>query len=326
MPKLIFVYPDGHEQPVDAPNGISVMEIAHKFSVPLEGAMYLFNIDAPTSEADIKYSLTHFGPAVISLDWEDKNFGPDQSTYRDTSATSTDLNHEVCIIGWNDTFEPCRFPAGNRPAAPGAWIVRNSWSRYWGNAGYFYLSYDSKVFDGTVFQGGPRTGRRIYQYDPLGWINSIGLGSDSACCANIFQARGDDLITSVSFYAGAVNTSYVLDLRTGVSGDPATGVSATPPGLPPQMGTLLAPGYHIIPLDRPVPVARGSRFAVLLRLTTPGYAYPIPVQEQEPGYSDSAIAEHGRSFISADGGTWQDLSPDCQGTAVCLKALADQAH
>jgi C1A family cysteine protease len=304
----------------DLPNG------KERTSVPLEGAMYLFNIDAPTSEADIKYSLTHFGPAVISLDWEDKNFGPDQSTYRDTSATSTDLNHEVCIIGWNDTFEPCRFPAGNRPAAPGAWIVRNSWSRYWGNAGYFYLSYDSKVFDGTVFQGGPRTGRRIYQYDPLGWINSIGLGSDSACCANIFQARGDDLITSVSFYAGAVNTSYVLDLRTGVSGDPATGVSATPPGLPPQMGTLLAPGYHIIPLDRPVPVARGSRFAVLLRLTTPGYAYPIPVQEQEPGYSDSAIAEHGRSFISADGGTWQDLSPDCQGTAVCLKALADQAH
>lgn len=38
MPKLIFTYPDGHEQTVDAPNGISVMEIAHKFSVPLEGA------------------------------------------------------------------------------------------------------------------------------------------------------------------------------------------------------------------------------------------------------------------------------------------------
>lgn len=38
MPKMTFVYPDGHEQEVDAPNGISVMEIAHKHSVPLEGA------------------------------------------------------------------------------------------------------------------------------------------------------------------------------------------------------------------------------------------------------------------------------------------------
>ncbi len=38
MPKLIFAYPDGHEQAVDAPNGISVMEIAHQHSVPLEGA------------------------------------------------------------------------------------------------------------------------------------------------------------------------------------------------------------------------------------------------------------------------------------------------
>lgn len=38
MPKMTFVYPDGHEQVVDAPNGISVLEIAHKHGVPLEGA------------------------------------------------------------------------------------------------------------------------------------------------------------------------------------------------------------------------------------------------------------------------------------------------
>lgn len=38
MPKLTFIYPDGHEQTVDAPSGISVMETAHKFGVPLEGA------------------------------------------------------------------------------------------------------------------------------------------------------------------------------------------------------------------------------------------------------------------------------------------------
>lgn len=34
--------------------------------------------------------------------------------------------------------------------------------------------------------------------------------------------------------------------------------------------------------------------------------------------------EHGRSFISADGATWQDLSPDCQGAVVCLKAFAEK--
>src|SRR5579884_3911360 len=38
MPKMTFVYPDGKELNVDAPNGVSVLEIAHKNKVPLEGA------------------------------------------------------------------------------------------------------------------------------------------------------------------------------------------------------------------------------------------------------------------------------------------------
>jgi 2Fe-2S ferredoxin len=35
---MTFVFPDGHEKQIDAPNGISVMEVAHRNGVPLEGA------------------------------------------------------------------------------------------------------------------------------------------------------------------------------------------------------------------------------------------------------------------------------------------------
>jgi len=38
MPKITFVYADGKEQTVEVANGISVLEAAHKYSVPLEGA------------------------------------------------------------------------------------------------------------------------------------------------------------------------------------------------------------------------------------------------------------------------------------------------
>ena len=38
MPKMTFIFADGHEKEVDAPNGISVLEIAHKNEIPLEGA------------------------------------------------------------------------------------------------------------------------------------------------------------------------------------------------------------------------------------------------------------------------------------------------
>lgn len=38
MPNIIFVMPDGTEKHVNAPNGISLLEVAHKNEVPLEGA------------------------------------------------------------------------------------------------------------------------------------------------------------------------------------------------------------------------------------------------------------------------------------------------
>jgi 2Fe-2S ferredoxin len=38
MPKLTFIEKDGNRKEVDAPSGLSVMEIAHKFDVDIEGA------------------------------------------------------------------------------------------------------------------------------------------------------------------------------------------------------------------------------------------------------------------------------------------------
>lgn len=38
MAQITFTYADGTQKTVDAPNGISLLEVAHKHSVPLEGA------------------------------------------------------------------------------------------------------------------------------------------------------------------------------------------------------------------------------------------------------------------------------------------------
>ena len=38
MPKITFILNDGSEKTVDAPNGISLLEVAHKNGVALEGA------------------------------------------------------------------------------------------------------------------------------------------------------------------------------------------------------------------------------------------------------------------------------------------------
>jgi len=38
MPKITFLYPEGKELTVEVSNGISILEAAHKYAVPLEGA------------------------------------------------------------------------------------------------------------------------------------------------------------------------------------------------------------------------------------------------------------------------------------------------
>jgi 2Fe-2S ferredoxin len=79
MPKVIFKYSDGKTQEVDAPVGISVLEVAHKNEIPLEGACegslacstchviveqaFFDKLEEPTEDEedmlDLAFGLTH---------------------------------------------------------------------------------------------------------------------------------------------------------------------------------------------------------------------------------------------------------------------------
>lgn len=63
----------------------------------------------------------------------------------------------------------------------------------------------------------------------------------------------------------------------------------------------------------------------MVKLTTPGFNWPVPLEGPITGYSSQATADPGQSYISYDGssGSWQDITtiswcPECN---VCLKAL-----
>ena len=59
MPKMTFIQPDGTAKEVDAPDGLSVMEIAHKNDIDLEGAC----------EGSLACSTCH---VVVGDQWFDK--------------------------------------------------------------------------------------------------------------------------------------------------------------------------------------------------------------------------------------------------------------
>lgn len=59
MFKMTFVHPDGREQVCDAPEGLSVLEVAHRNLIDLEGAC----------EGSMACSTCH---VIVDKDWFDK--------------------------------------------------------------------------------------------------------------------------------------------------------------------------------------------------------------------------------------------------------------
>jgi len=289
--------------------------------------------------ADVKSALMTYGALSVGIAVDDymyfekdvvdgipgTTYNPATRAYRDVTSAITDTNHAVDIVGWDDNYPASNFHTGGRPSANGAWIVRNSWGTEWGDSGYFYMSYDSHIFDGVAYVNSEKIYDRIYQYDPLGWLRSIGFSSTTASFANVFTAKDDDRITAISLYTTDANTSYAIRVLTDVGADPSTGTLAS--GFP-QSGRFDAPGYRMVDLDHPVSVTRGQKFAIVVTVTNPTSETPIPIEWPDWDMrSDTATANPGESFVSRDGETWTDLvtvtSPiDCTQTNVCLKAFA----
>jgi len=59
-----------------------------------------------------------------------------------TPSSSYQVNHAISIVGWDDNFSKENFPASCKPVNNGAYLALNSWGENWGNAGYFWISYE----------------------------------------------------------------------------------------------------------------------------------------------------------------------------------------
>ena len=59
----------------------------------------------------------------------------------------------------------------------------------------------------------------------------------------------------------------------------------------------------------------------MVKLTTPGYRYPVAIEYPLAGFSSKASAHSGESYVSSTGTLWTDISTVYTNTNVCLKAL-----
>ena len=266
--------------------------------------------------AAVKWAVMQYGAVDASMAYEASGYNAATSSY---NSRSTDVDHHVCVVGWDDGYPAGRFL--RRPPGPGAFLVKNSWGRSYGQGGYFWVSYHDRSFGTTfaVFNGseGARNHDAIYQHDALGWSRSIGFGSTTGWFAARYTSGGDGSVTAASFYTPGPGATYEARVA------PTLGEIASAPVA--GSGTIAVGGYHTVALTAPVAVTTGADFVVAVRLTTPGSTTPVPVEHPTRLLSPRAAA--GRSFVSRDGVAWKDLRTRAGFGAsdVCLKAFVDSA-
>ncbi len=267
----------------------------------------------------IKSCVQTYGPVAADMYWSPNTYTA--STASIYNSVDHDNNHMVSIIGWDDNYSRTNFKQSNgAPAGDGAFLFKNSWGTDWGVNGYGWISYYdvslskfSSVYT-SVLASNSYT--HVYQYDPLGWSGSIGYGSNTGYLGAIYTAQATEQIQAVSFYNSMSNSSCQAAIYLNPTTVP---VSGTAYGV--TNGTLAYPGYHTITLSSPVTITAGSKFGVVVKLTTPGDNYPIPMERCIPGYTSKATASAGQTFISGNGTSWTDLTSYYPNASVCLKAF-----
>ena len=126
-------------------------EEAFSSAIPYRGSTtHTINISNDTGIAQLKTLLQNGYNAVISItcydEFQENNLGPDY--VYDTGDTSTAHYtpglHAVCVVGFDDSK-----PTND---GTGAFKIVNSWGTYWGDNGYFWMSY-AAIKDGNMCQG-----------------------------------------------------------------------------------------------------------------------------------------------------------------------------
>jgi C1A family cysteine protease len=224
-------------------------------------------------------------------------------------ATCADPNHMVSIIGWDDSVPHFETPG------TGAWLVKNSWGTAWGNSGYFWLAYNSSCMTEIAYLEYKYydPNEKLYYWDEAGMVDDHGYENPSAWMANIFTSTQDGSLTHVDFWTTSNNAQY--EIYVYLDGDISNGLENLATS---QSGACQEVGYYSIPLASPVSLTNGQPFTIAVKMTTPGYNDPIPVEEVTGGFVEPPLQGEVSYIRHGDTDAWDDLAS--QGFNACLRA------
>lgn len=288
-----------------------------------------YNVDdIPYLRLKVKEKIKDNGAVIASIYADDTLTSGDNSetgfyNYENNAYFCNDIsqneNHQVLIVGWDDTFSKSKF--NNTPEGDGAYIVLNSYGTNFGDEGYFYVSYYDSFIESHIisidevkeYSEEPKDYDYLYQYDELGWSGSIKANSEMIYAANVFENKNNDntkneYLSEVGLYLHAtegveiyVNTEDE-DLTKGILVASYTGENA------------LEPGYHTIKIS-PLKLT-GEKFSVKVKYINQENAWlPLEINLKDSNvatniddsYYNKAKSNPNESYVSGSGTSWIDL-------------------
>ena len=230
--------------------------------------VYLYNYSMTNlagSVATIKQAILDHGAVACGINMIAQYYNPVNYSYNCQTAGG---NHAIAIVGWDDSYSKDNF--NMKPAADGAWIVKNSYGPEFGDQGYFYVSYEDRTLTEFIAFEAVTAAEQFdnnYQYD--GTANPAYSYNKGEWYANVFEAKGangfNEELKAVGVYTLTTNCNYEVEVYTGLTdaGKPTSGTKVYDV---PVTGTLTDAGYQTIALPSAVSLTAGESFAVLVRL------------------------------------------------------------
>ena len=205
-------------------------QMAYQTTAYLENAAF-----SSYSVNNIKSLISEYGSVSMSFGMYDTYYNP--YTYAYSYPGSAGVNHAVTLIGWDDNYSRENFNSASNVTSNGAWIARNSWGDDWGEAGYFYISYENKCNYNIVAAEATTSPkyRNNYFYDGSSALSKLKLypsgSSGISSIANVFQAKAGngngEALGEVVLATYTDGGSYSIQIYTNLK-DKSNPVSGTP--------------------------------------------------------------------------------------------------
>ncbi|MCH3944215.1 MAG: chitobiase/beta-hexosaminidase C-terminal domain-containing protein [Atopobiaceae bacterium] len=217
--------------------------------------------------------------------------------------------HEVALVGWDDNIPKEYFSVtidGNTytPADNGGFIVKNQWGTGLGDAGYYYVSYDTAGLDtnnSVVCLESSDDYDTLYEHAPCGseYYFNFGVPTGYERCS--YTAESSETLRAVSFWSCDESEDY--DVWVQVADGQSKHVAS---------GSHSYSGLYNVRLDKGVELAQGQDFSITVRLSTrDGSALHGVLQYPGASSGTENFAKYcapGWSEVSEDGTNWQDLA------------------